>query len=49
MKAAILEGGLAIFKAPSRCLIQNGNKFESPVETSEGIITIDMNTLPPPT
>jgi SAM-dependent methyltransferase len=38
--------GLLIFQAPSRCLIENGNKFESPIETEDGIVTIDMNIIP---
>lgn len=40
------RGGFAMFQAPSRCLTAEGVKFESPVETGDGIVTIDMNTLP---
>jgi ubiquinone/menaquinone biosynthesis C-methylase UbiE len=40
------KDGFAIFQAPSRCLSESGNKFESPVETCNGIVTIDMNIIP---
>lgn len=42
----VRKDGLVVFQAPSRCLVEVGDKFESPVKTSYGVVTIDMNMIP---
>jgi SAM-dependent methyltransferase len=38
--------GFAVFHAPSRCLTSAGDRFETPIETPQGTVTIDMNLIP---
>jgi SAM-dependent methyltransferase len=39
-------GGVALFQAPARCLVAEGDHFASPVETRDGRVHIDMNVCP---
>jgi len=38
--------GVVVFQAPSKCITTDGHHFESPINTSYGTVTIDMNVLP---
>jgi SAM-dependent methyltransferase len=40
------QEGVAVFQAPSKCITNDGHHFESPIQTSYGTVTIDMNVLP---
>jgi SAM-dependent methyltransferase len=41
----IVPGGFAVFQAPSMSLVDPGTVFRSPVDTPDGIVTIDMNVF----
>ena len=42
----IKPGGLAAFQTPSENMVDSGTVFKSPIETPDGVVTIDMNVFP---
>jgi ubiquinone/menaquinone biosynthesis C-methylase UbiE len=42
----LAPGGVAMFQAPARCLVAEGDHFASPVDTGDGRVNIDMNVCP---
>ena len=42
----VKPGGLVMFQALARSISQRGTRFESPVDTPDGTVTIDMNVFP---
>lgn len=42
----VARRGFAVFQTPSASLVDPGTVFRSPVETPDGVVTMDMNVFP---